>query len=78
MGVVVRVVLHTTRTTYQQNELLFQSCVALIRIAALYKNQVHAYILANPGEQSVHRDDFGVEAFIEALDDYQLEPYVRS
>jgi len=35
-------------------------------------------ILAYPGEQSVHRDDFGVEAFIEALDDYQLELYVRS
>jgi len=35
-------------------------------------------VLAYPGEQSVHRDDFGVEAFIEALDDYQLELYVRS
>jgi len=31
-----------------------------------------------PGEQPVHREDFGVEAFIEALDDYQLELYVRS
>jgi len=35
-------------------------------------------LLAYPGEQSVHRDDFGVEAFIESLDDYQLELYVRS
>jgi len=35
-------------------------------------------LLAFSGEQPVHRDDFGVEAFIEALDDYQLELYVRS
>jgi len=33
--------LHTTRTTHQQNELLVKRCVALIRIAALYENQVH-------------------------------------
>jgi len=36
--------LHTTRTTHQQNDLLVRRCVALIRIAALYKNQVHTYI----------------------------------
>jgi len=35
-------------------------------------------LLAYPGEQSVHRDDFGVEAFIESLENYQLELYVRS
>jgi len=35
-------------------------------------------LLAYPGEKSVHRDDFGVQAFIRALDDYQLELYVRS
>jgi len=36
--------LHTTQTTHQQNELLVKRCVALIRIAALYKNQVRTYI----------------------------------
>jgi len=36
--------LHTTRTTHQQNELLVQRCVALIRIAALFKNQAHTFI----------------------------------
>jgi len=36
--------LHTTRSTHQHNELLVQRCVALIRIAALYKKQVNTYI----------------------------------
>jgi len=35
-------------------------------------------LLAYPSEKSVHRDDFGVEAFIDSLDDYQLELYIRS
>jgi len=44
----------------------------------VYDDVSRLVLLAYPGEQSVHRDDFGVEAFIEALDDYQLELYVRS
>jgi len=35
-------------------------------------------LLAYPGEHSVLGDYFGVEAFIEALDDHQLELYVQS
>jgi len=44
----------------------------------VYDDVSRLVLLAYPGKQSVHRDDFGVEAFIEALDDYQLELYVRS
>jgi len=44
----------------------------------VYDNISRLVLLAYRGEQSVHRDDFGVEAFIEALNDYQLEIYVRS
>jgi len=33
-------------------------------------------VLSYPGERSVHRDDFGVEASVEALNDYQLKLYV--
>jgi len=39
----------------------------------VYDDIIRLVLLAYPGEQSVHRDDFGVGAFIEALDDYQLE-----
>jgi len=35
-------------------------------------------LLAYSGEQFVHRDDFEEEAFIEALNDYQLKLYVHS
>jgi len=35
--------LNNTRTTHHQNELLVRRCVVLIRIAALYKNQVQIY-----------------------------------
>jgi len=44
----------------------------------VYDDISRLVLLAYPGEQSVHRDDFGVEAFIESLDDYNLELYVRS
>jgi len=44
----------------------------------VYDDVSRLVLLAYPGEQSVHRDDFGVEASIEALDDYQLKLYVRS
>jgi len=44
----------------------------------LYDEIRRLVLLAYPGEQSVHRDDFGVEAFIELLGDYQLELYVWS
>jgi len=44
----------------------------------VYDDISRLVLLAYPGEQSVHRDDFGVEAFIEALDDYQLKLYVSS
>jgi len=44
----------------------------------VYDDISRLVLLAYPGQQSVHRDDFGVEAFIEALDDYQLKLYVRS
>jgi len=43
----------------------------------VYDDVSRLVLVAYPSEQSVHRDDFGVEAFIEALDDYQLELYVR-
>jgi len=42
----------------------------------VYDNISWLVLLAYPGEQSVHRDDFWVEAFIESLDDYQLDLYV--
>jgi len=35
--------LHITSTTHQQKELLVQGCVALIRIAAQYRNQANTY-----------------------------------
>jgi len=38
----------------------------------VYDDISRLVLLAYPGEQYVHRDDFGVEAFIESLDDYQL------
>jgi len=44
----------------------------------VYDDISRLVLLAYPGERSVHRDDFGVEAFIEALNDYQLKLYVRS
>jgi len=44
----------------------------------VYAEISHLVLLAYPGEHSIHRDDFGIEALIEALDDYQLEFYVRS
>jgi len=44
----------------------------------VYDDISRLVLLAYPGEQSVHWDDFNVEAFIEALDDYQLKLYVRS
>jgi len=44
----------------------------------VYDDISRLVLLAYPGEQSVHRDVFGIEAFIKALDDYQLELYVRS
>jgi len=44
----------------------------------VYDDISRLVLLAYLGEQSVHRDDFGVKAFIEALDDYQLELYVGS
>jgi len=44
----------------------------------VYDDISRLVILAYPGEQSVHRDDLGVKAFIESLDDYNLELYVRS
>jgi len=44
----------------------------------VYDDISRLVLLAYPGEHSVHRDDFEVEAFIEALDDYQLKLYVRS
>jgi len=43
----------------------------------VYDDIIRLVLLAYPGEQSVHRDDFGVEACLEALDDYQIELYVR-
>jgi len=52
----------------QKNETLY----------TVYDDASRLVLLAYPGEQSVHRDDFGVQAFMEALDDYQLEFYVRS
>jgi len=42
----------------------------------VYDDVSRLVLIAYPGEQSVHRDDFGVEAFIEALNEYQLELYV--
>jgi len=44
----------------------------------VYDDISRLVLLAYPGEQSNPRDDFGLEAFIEALDDYQLELYVCS
>jgi len=44
----------------------------------VYDDVSRLVFLAYPGEQSAYRDDFGVEDFIEALDDYQLELYVPS
>jgi len=44
----------------------------------VYDDISRLVILAYPGEQSVHRDDLGVKAFIESLDDYNLKLYVRS
>jgi len=35
--------LHATRTTHQQNELLVKRYVALTRIVALHKTQVHTH-----------------------------------
>jgi len=52
----------------QKNETLYN----------VYDDISRLVLIAYPEEQSVHWDDFGVEAFIEALDDYQLELYVRS
>jgi len=43
----------------------------------VYDDVSRLILLAYPGEQSAHRDDFAVEAFIEALDEYNLELYVR-
>jgi len=44
----------------------------------VYDDVSRLVLIAYPGEQSVQRDDFGVKALIEALDDYQLKLYVRS
>jgi len=44
----------------------------------VYDDVSRLILLAYPGEKSAHRDDFVVEAFIEALDDYNLELYVHS
>jgi len=57
---------------------IFQERHELGGPAASIKVMSWALLLAYPGEQSVFMDDFGVEAFIEALDDYQLELHVRS
>jgi len=51
----------------QKNESLYKVYDDVSRLA----------LLAYPGEQSAHMDDFAVEAFIEALYDYNLELYVR-
>jgi len=52
----------------QKNEILYN----------VYDDISRLVLLAYPGEQSTHRHDFGNEAFIEALDDYQLDLYVGS
>jgi len=46
-------------------------------LQALYDDVSRSALYAFPGDPTYHRDLYAVDAFVEALDDYQLELYVK-